>query len=162
MTCPVRLWCLIQDFLLTFDSGDDIDFVVWSLIELLCIVVCGSLPALRPYFRSIVPKLTATWRRSTQSMKRTRTSTTRRSANTPDSSQDQKEQIIYDALQLRPLSSVKAGVEWSQIPDEPRVPPRAANRHPSSGQSHHEVPRLTDYIRVTRSFSVRESRNDHI
>ncbi|KAK9799924.1 putative Extracellular membrane protein CFEM domain-containing protein [Seiridium cardinale] len=56
-------------YLLALNEGhdatwNDVDVVVWSLIENLMAVVCGSLPALRPYVDPWIPRITITWPRS--------------------------------------------------------------------------------------------------
>lgn len=141
--------------------GDEIDVVIWSLIELLFIIVCGSLPALRPYFRSLMPRLTATWRRSTQSLKRPRSlSTTRQSAETGDIPRDSKDDMICDHLQLHPLSSVRGGEEWTKIPDEPCIPTRAVPRPSSQAFVDRAVAYLPNNIKVTRSYTVKEFHDD--
>jgi hypothetical protein len=39
-------------------TDENVDTIVWSFIELTCIIVCGSLPALRPWFTQIIPSIT--------------------------------------------------------------------------------------------------------
>jgi hypothetical protein len=34
-------------------TGDNVDVVNWSIIEVTCAIICGSLPTLRPLFRSV-------------------------------------------------------------------------------------------------------------
>lgn len=52
---------MVVERLLTIPQGDNVDIVVWSLIELLCAVFLGSLPSLRPWF-VIIPRLVSeTW-----------------------------------------------------------------------------------------------------
>ncbi|KAI1840419.1 hypothetical protein JX266_013386 [Neoarthrinium moseri] len=56
VTSMVRLKFLVQ-FSKTFDTTYP---VVWSLIELTCIIVCGSLPPMRPWLGKLMPPLTIT------------------------------------------------------------------------------------------------------
>ncbi|KAF3768488.1 hypothetical protein M406DRAFT_239823, partial [Cryphonectria parasitica EP155] len=54
VTSMIRLKYLVQ-FSKTFDATyDNVNTVVWSLIEATCIIVCGSLPPLRPWFGKLV------------------------------------------------------------------------------------------------------------
>ncbi|KAH9905610.1 integral membrane protein [Xylariomycetidae sp. FL2044] len=57
VTSMIRLKFLVQ-FSTTFDSTfDNVDAIVWSMIELTCVIVCGSLPPLRPWFSKVFPSL---------------------------------------------------------------------------------------------------------
>ncbi|KAI0470115.1 integral membrane protein [Xylariaceae sp. FL0804] len=57
VTSMVRLKFLVQ-FSTTLDSTfDNVDIIVWSMIELTCVIVCGSLPPLRPYLGKLLPSL---------------------------------------------------------------------------------------------------------
>ncbi|KAH6658663.1 hypothetical protein BKA67DRAFT_501427, partial [Truncatella angustata] len=57
VTSLVRLKYLVQ-FAQSFDSTfDNVDTIVWSMIELTCIIVCGSLPPLRPWFGKLIPSI---------------------------------------------------------------------------------------------------------
>ncbi|KAI1335881.1 integral membrane protein [Xylariaceae sp. FL0016] len=57
VTSMIRLKFLVQ-FSATFDSTyDNVDAIVWSMIELTCVIVCGSLPPLRPYLGKMFPSL---------------------------------------------------------------------------------------------------------
>lgn len=38
---------------------DNVDTIVWSMIELTCIIVCGSLPPMRPWFGKLIPSIEA-------------------------------------------------------------------------------------------------------
>ncbi|KAK6212456.1 hypothetical protein LQW54_005230 [Pestalotiopsis sp. IQ-011] len=63
-------------YLLVLDEGydstwKDVDVVVWSLIENLMAVVCGSLPSLRPYVDPWIPRVSVTWPKSRGSSKAT-------------------------------------------------------------------------------------------
>ncbi|KAI1855636.1 hypothetical protein JX266_000501 [Neoarthrinium moseri] len=95
---------------------DEIDVVIWSLIELLCIVVCGSLPALRPFIGVLLPKVTATLQRSSWSLKRSTFSGGRSNAGKP-TEEDAKElapRSPSSPLSLYPLHSVGSDGEWTQ------------------------------------------------
>ncbi|KAK9789107.1 putative Extracellular membrane protein CFEM domain-containing protein [Seiridium cardinale] len=57
ITSMIRLKYLVQ-FSKTLDSTfDNVDAIVWSMIELTCIIVCGSLPPLRPWFGKLIPSI---------------------------------------------------------------------------------------------------------
>ncbi|KAF7520463.1 hypothetical protein G7054_g12746 [Neopestalotiopsis clavispora] len=57
VTSMIRLKFLVQ-FSTTLDSTfDNVDAIVWSTIELTCIIVCGSLPPLRPWFGKLIPSI---------------------------------------------------------------------------------------------------------
>ncbi|KAH8647201.1 integral membrane protein [Xylariales sp. PMI_506] len=57
ITSMIRLKYLVE-FSKTYDSTwDNVDAIVWSMIELTCIIVCGSLPPLRPWFGQLVPSI---------------------------------------------------------------------------------------------------------
>ncbi|KAM0818423.1 putative Extracellular membrane protein CFEM domain-containing protein [Seiridium cardinale] len=61
VTSMIRLKYLVM-FANTFDSTwDNVDVIIWSLIELLTAVFLGSLPPLRPWVNKIVPKITVIW-----------------------------------------------------------------------------------------------------
>jgi hypothetical protein len=34
-------------------SGDNVDIVIWSIIEVTCAIICGSLPTLRPLLQKV-------------------------------------------------------------------------------------------------------------
>ncbi|KAF9879492.1 integral membrane protein [Colletotrichum karsti] len=56
VTSMVRLKFLIR-FSTTFDvTWDNIDIVIWSLVEVFCAILCASLPALRPLMKSLSKK----------------------------------------------------------------------------------------------------------
>lgn len=53
----VRLKFLIK-FSATYDvTWDNVDVVIWSLIEVFCAILCASLPALRPLLKTISTKI---------------------------------------------------------------------------------------------------------
>lgn len=62
-------------------SGNNVNIVVWSLMENLMAVVCGSLPALRPYVDPWVPRISVTWPKSRGSSKATPKHTDNSTAN---------------------------------------------------------------------------------
>ncbi|GJD00994.1 integral membrane protein [Colletotrichum higginsianum] len=43
-------------------KGDNVDIVVWSIIEEMCAIICGSLPPLRPWFSPFIPSIRVTWK----------------------------------------------------------------------------------------------------
>lgn len=55
--------------------------MVWSLIENLMAVVCGSLPSLRPYVDPWIPRISVTWPKSRGSSKATPKQTDNSTAN---------------------------------------------------------------------------------
>ncbi|ETS83104.1 hypothetical protein PFICI_04980 [Pestalotiopsis fici W106-1] len=73
-------------YLLVLDESHDstwnnVNIVVWSLIENLMAVVCGSLPALRPYVDPWIPRISVTWPKSRGSSKGTPKHTDNSTAN---------------------------------------------------------------------------------
>lgn len=61
VTSMIRLKYLAM-FANTFDSTwDNVDVIIWSLIELLTAVFLGSLPPLRPWINKGVPRISDTW-----------------------------------------------------------------------------------------------------
>ncbi|WQF86326.1 Putative extracellular membrane protein, CFEM [Colletotrichum destructivum] len=63
-TCkPCRL-CLASQVSDATDTkkGDNVDIVVWSIIEEMCAIICGSLPPLRPWFAPFIPSIRVTWK----------------------------------------------------------------------------------------------------
>ncbi|KAF7537577.1 hypothetical protein G7054_g3594 [Neopestalotiopsis clavispora] len=73
-------------YLLVLDESHDstwnnVNIVVWSLMENLMAVVCGSLPALRPYVDPWVPRISVTWPKSRGSSKATPKHTDNSTAN---------------------------------------------------------------------------------
>ncbi|KAK6066485.1 CFEM domain-containing protein [Seiridium cupressi] len=100
-------------------SWDETDVVVWSLIELLCIVVCGNLPALRPFVGALIPKISATWRRSTQSLKRSTFSSSRytNAINIGDDAKELTPHTGPSPVSLHRLDSVKTDRERSESPE---------------------------------------------
>jgi hypothetical protein len=109
--------------------GDNVDIFVWSMIEVLCAVVLGSLPPLRPWVAKILPTITATWSKSTgnhgstpgpdhylSNKNRSKPSwSVGRAVPEPSTrSSDTKE----DDLSLRPNTSSPIGKnEWSELDD---------------------------------------------
>lgn len=55
-------------YLADMKADDNVDTIVWSMIELTCIIVCGSLPPLRPWFGKLIPSIetlkSVTWKNS--------------------------------------------------------------------------------------------------
>lgn len=47
------------DQLITRLIGDNVDVANWSIIEVACAIICGSLPTLRPLFRKVPGLLTS-------------------------------------------------------------------------------------------------------
>ncbi|KAI8308507.1 hypothetical protein K4K61_002525 [Colletotrichum sp. SAR11_59] len=67
ITTMVRLKYLVM-FSSTFDTTwDNVDIVVWSIIEEFCAILCASLPALRPLLQK-VPRLFTTNRATTKTI----------------------------------------------------------------------------------------------
>lgn len=48
---------LITTYLAYIHLVDNVDTILWSLIELTCIVICGSLPSLRPWADKLIPSI---------------------------------------------------------------------------------------------------------
>ncbi|KAF9872490.1 integral membrane protein [Colletotrichum karsti] len=75
ITTMVRLKYLVT-FSSTFDTTwDNVDIVIWSIIEEFCAILCASLPALRPLLQK-VPRIFSTRRATTKTLS---TSPSRRS-----------------------------------------------------------------------------------
>lgn len=61
VTSMIRLKYMVM-FAYTFDpTWDNVDVIIWSLIELFTAVFLGSLPPLRPWLIKLVPKVYVTW-----------------------------------------------------------------------------------------------------
>ncbi|OHE91054.1 hypothetical protein CORC01_13642 [Colletotrichum orchidophilum] len=56
VTSMVRLKYLINLSSISDVTWDNVDVINWSLVEVSCAILCGSLPALRPLFRSLASK----------------------------------------------------------------------------------------------------------
>ncbi|KAK9781745.1 putative Extracellular membrane protein CFEM domain-containing protein [Seiridium cardinale] len=50
------------------DPWNHVDVTVWSLIEILCLIVCGSIPAMRPLLARAIPtiNLSITWQKQSR------------------------------------------------------------------------------------------------
>ncbi|KAH8901235.1 hypothetical protein GQ53DRAFT_674412 [Thozetella sp. PMI_491] len=156
----IRLKYIVQ-FSKTYDTTwDNVDIVVWSMIELLCAVVCGSLPPLRPWFGPLFPSISITWKkRSGQPGSRSNPSRTRAS-NLPSSLDyhDHKHNPSYD---LSVLGSGKDRGNWDSkgpYPD-PRIPePAALNAIAPNGHR----PRTPNYFAHRRADSLSSSSENHL
>ncbi|KAI1340337.1 hypothetical protein F5Y15DRAFT_54756 [Xylariaceae sp. FL0016] len=131
ITSMVRLKYLVQ-FSTTYDTTwDNTDVIVWSLIELLCAIICGCLPPLRPWLNPLIPRIAVTWARTTtgRSGSRPGGNSTGESSTYYGSkafSDSQKKNASYP---LAPISPDGGG--WKELPKDtsmPRVPGRAASR----------------------------------
>ncbi|KAI1853950.1 hypothetical protein JX266_001091 [Neoarthrinium moseri] len=107
-----------------FDTTFDVDVVVWSLIENFMAVVCGSLPALRPYVDRWIPKVTVTWPGS----KRSRGSSKQTGNSTGNSNRLYSSNTLDDykkgSFVLSSLSPTSPTGQWKELTVEPRMPPR--------------------------------------
>lgn len=86
-------------------TGNNVDVTVWSLIEILCTVVCGSIPAMRPLLSRAVPSvnLSVSWQRrskgSNRYVKASNPSTgTSESSQSRNRSYEPKSDIWLDSL----------------------------------------------------------------
>lgn len=129
--------------------GDNVDVIIWSLIELLTAVFLGSLPPLRPWIIRLVPRVSVSW---------TKTRTKKSESGLPQSGHDgstdkdaearpSHPQVVaihneslplsiygYDkkgsSYAMSTISSMRASDCWKMAPDSPALLPT------SSGQSH--------------------------
>jgi hypothetical protein len=104
---------------------DNVDIVVWSLIELLCTVICGSLPALRPYLGRLIPRITMTWHSTAKGSK----SSSRPAGNLTGRSSTSYSTTTYDYDQnkgtsyvMSPITPRGPSAPWEELPDIPKVP----------------------------------------
>ncbi|KAI0156246.1 hypothetical protein BJ166DRAFT_532396 [Pestalotiopsis sp. NC0098] len=89
----------------TDETWNNVDVTVWSLIEILCTVVCGSIPAMRPLLSRAVPSvnLSVSWQRrskgSNQYVKASNPSTgTSQSSQSRNRSYEPKSDIWLESL----------------------------------------------------------------
>ncbi|KAI0128368.1 hypothetical protein BJ170DRAFT_324852 [Xylariales sp. AK1849] len=113
-------------------SYQHVDVIVWSLIELICVVVCGSLPALRPYLNYLFPRL----------------GVTRQKSNGPNGSKgsSSKQSVFFakpvrlsrvgtfsddkrDSCSLSPLPMSGAPNTWEEFSKKTHMPEPAVVRH---------------------------------
>ncbi|CCF37047.1 integral membrane protein [Colletotrichum higginsianum] len=134
VTSMIRLKYLVQ-FSNTYDTTwDNVDIVVWSIIEEMCAIICGSLPPLRPWFSPFIPSIRVTWKstkfskNNSRSTSNTARDSTLRSASKGAPGQDSRSaHLDYDPDSKDfsyPLSSLS---QFHQSPGKAGGYPRVAS-----------------------------------
>lgn len=132
---------------LTLLLGDNVDIVLWSLIELLCTVLLGSLPPLIPYIGRAIPTVRITWNKSStekssSNSKSSNFESYKEPKNMPSSpSRESARKIPIIDLPVRPsnakrhvsyprrsaLSSVICNDQWQELKDMTESQPYGSN-----------------------------------
>ncbi|KAF3020141.1 hypothetical protein E8E14_008559 [Neopestalotiopsis sp. 37M] len=90
----------------TDETWNNVDVTVWSLIEILCTIVCGSIPAMKPLLARAVPSvnLSVSWQKNSKGSSHQYAKASQPSTGTSQSSQshnhsyDRKSDIWMDSL----------------------------------------------------------------
>ncbi|KAH8199612.1 hypothetical protein TruAng_006205 [Truncatella angustata] len=118
VTSMIRLKYMVM-FANTFDSTwDNVDVIIWSLIELLTAVFLGSLPPLRPWIVKLVPRVHMSWNK---------TSTNKSGSRFPPA--DQGGSVDKESMNTK--SSHDAS-ESTAFYNQPPKPPRYSNHKKST------------------------------
>lgn len=104
-TCMDLANPLLRKISLT-STGNNVDVTVWSLIEILCTIVCGSIPAMKPLLARAVPSvnLSVSWQKNSKGSSHQYAKASQPSTGTSQSSQshnrsyDRKSDIWMDSL----------------------------------------------------------------
>ncbi|KAI1842862.1 hypothetical protein JX266_010880 [Neoarthrinium moseri] len=156
VTSMIRLKYLVM-FANTFDATwDNVDVIVWSLIELLTAVFLGSLPPLRPWVNKIIPKVTGSWSRTRSSKSGSRFppsgngasidqdfksshirsgTTTTITSPTSTSTHFSDHKTPSSSYALSALSSLRPADRWKALPETPLAMPASVFRKSGGGSS---------------------------
>ncbi|ETS77403.1 hypothetical protein PFICI_11277 [Pestalotiopsis fici W106-1] len=146
VTSMIRLKYMVM-FAYTFDATwDNVDVIIWSLIELFTAVFLGSLPPLRPWLIRLVPKVYVTWTKTRTNKSTSGFPQSGHNATTDKDAESKSTAAIYDEPSAAPvygdrktssssyamstISSMRSA-DWNITPESPPLLPTSKFQNPT-------------------------------